>query len=273
VLLLPLSPADAAAPGKAAGTVTINGAASPLALAALTTAENLFDSSKRDTLIVLSDRSLGDTSADDEIGLSMKARRGELTVVALRVDGSKLVNVTMSHKGLDGVVKLPGTWFQYAASAKGTGTLKLAKREWDGSTYECSAEFNAVQAPAPRPSEPEAPTAPPRAAPAPADQLPPPTTSNVDRSANTALVIQALMMKDEHQALELIKLGVDPNGKDQYGVPLLNWAVMTCQPKVVKALVDRKADLTYQRAPGMTIMTEAGACPAAAKILKAAGAK
>jgi hypothetical protein len=46
-----------------------------------------------------------------------------------------------------------------------------------------------------------------------------------------------------------------------------------CQPQVVKALVDKKADLTYQRAPGMTVLTEAGACPEAAKILKAAGAK
>jgi hypothetical protein len=48
---------------------------------------------------------------------------------------------------------------------------------------------------------------------------------------------------------------------------------MMCTPAVVQALVDRKADLTYQRAPGLTIMQEAGACPAAAKILKAAGAK
>jgi hypothetical protein len=48
---------------------------------------------------------------------------------------------------------------------------------------------------------------------------------------------------------------------------------MMCQPKVVKALVDKKADLKHQRAPGMTIMTEAGACPEAAAILRAAGAK
>jgi hypothetical protein len=43
-------------------------------------------------------------------------------------------------------------------------------------------------------------------------------------------------------------------------------------PKAVQALVNAKADLTYQRAPGMTIMTEAGACPQAEKILRAAGA-
>ncbi len=54
---------------------------------------------------------------------------------------------------------------------------------------------------------------------------------------------------------------------------MLNWAVMMCMPKVVKALVDKGADLKYERAPGMTIMQEAGACPEAAKILKAAGAR
>ena len=81
------------------------------------------------------------------------------------------------------------------------------------------------------------------------------------------------MEKDERRALEILKLGADPNGRDQYGTAMLNWAVMMCQPQVVKALVDKKVDLTYQRAPGMTILTEAGACPEAAKILRAAGAK
>ena len=89
----------------------------------------------------------------------------------------------------------------------------------------------------------------------------------------TALLVSAMMQKDEDQALKLVKLGVDPNAKDQYGVPVLNWAVMMCMPRVVQALVDAKADLTYQRAPGFTILQEAGACPEAAKILKAAGAK
>jgi hypothetical protein len=54
---------------------------------------------------------------------------------------------------------------------------------------------------------------------------------------------------------------------------VLNWAVMMCQPTVVQALVNAKASLTYQRAPGLSILTEAGVCPEAAKILRAAGAK
>jgi len=81
------------------------------------------------------------------------------------------------------------------------------------------------------------------------------------------------MQRDEHRALEIIKLGVDPNGRDQSGIPVLNWAVMMCQPPVVKALIDAKADLKYERAPGMTILTEAGACPEAARILRSAGAR
>ena len=87
------------------------------------------------------------------------------------------------------------------------------------------------------------------------------------------MLVKLLMDKDEAGALEVVKLGVDPNGKDQYGMPVLSWAVMMCQPKVVQALVDKKANVNYQRAPGMTVLAEAGACPEAAKILKAAGAK
>ena len=69
------------------------------------------------------------------------------------------------------------------------------------------------------------------------------------------------------------RTGIDPNSRDKDGIPILNWAVMMCMPTVVQALVDRKADLKYQRAPGLSIMTEAGACLAAAKILAAAGAE
>ena len=93
------------------------------------------------------------------------------------------------------------------------------------------------------------------------------------QSNATALVVAAIMKKDQDQAIKIIKLGVDPNNKDQYGIPLLNWAVMSCLPRVVQTLVDRGADLTYERAPGMTILTEAGACPEAEKILRTAGAK
>ena len=105
------------------------------------------------------------------------------------------------------------------------------------------------------------------------EKLPPASTSTLDPKTATALVVAAMMQKDEHQALMLVKSGIDPNGRDKDGIPILNWSVMRCMPTVVQALVDRKADLKYQRAPGLTIMTEAGACPAAAKILSAAGAK
>jgi ankyrin repeat protein len=109
--------------------------------------------------------------------------------------------------------------------------------------------------------------------PPPEPKLAPATTSNIDRKTATSMLFAAFTQKNEHQAVELIKLGADPNGRDQYGVPALNWAVMMCMPQAVKELIDRKADLAYQRAPGMTIMAEAGACPEAARILKAAGAK
>ena len=271
--------AHAIEPGKAAGTVTISGVSTPLAFAVETKKENLFDDKKQDTIVVLSDKPLGATAPDDEIELSMRARKGDLVVLALRIDGSKLINVQLSHKGLSGIALLPGAWFQYEAAKPGAGTLKLEPREFDGRSYAVSVEFAA--APAARPAPPPAPAAAPapkpapqaKAAPPPPPKLPPSTMSNIDRKSATTFLVQAMMKKDEHQALELIKLGADPNGRDSSGIPVLNWAVMMCQPAVVQALVNAGSDLKYQRAPGMTIMTEAGACPEAAKILRAAGAR
>lgn len=270
---LAASSVRAAEPGKAVGTVTIDGVTTKFAFAAESTTENLFDDKKTDTVITLTDRPLGDTAAGDDVALSMRARRGDIVALMLRIDGARLVNVTFTYKGLSGVVKLPGAWFQYAATGKSAGTLKLATRESDGNSYACDVEFAAAAAARPRPAADAPAPAPVSKAATPAPALPPATTSNIDPKAATALLVQAMMNKDEHQALELIKLGVDPNGRDAYGTPVLNWSVMTCMPAVVKALVDKKASLTYERAPGMTIMTEAGACPEAAKILKAAGAR
>ena len=266
------SPALAVDAGKASGTATIDGIATPLTFAVETRKENLFDEKKRDTVVVLTDKALGATRPDDEVELSLRARRGELLVLALRIDGDQLVNVSVSHKGLNGLVILPGAWFQFSSSKSG-GTLLLAKRDYQGHSYAVDAAFAAAPYVVPRPNPAPAPSSTdvkPTPAPAPAA---PATTSTVDRKQATTLLVQALMQRDEHRALEIIKLGVDPNGRDQSGIPVLNWAVMMCQPPVVKALIDAKADLKYERAPGMTILTEAGACPEAARILRSAGAR
>src|SRR5262245_18698392 len=269
-------PAFAVDAGKAVGTVTIDGTTMPLALAVQTRKDNLFDDKKKDLVVVVTDKALGSTKPDDEIELSMKARRGELIVLAMRIDGSTLVNVTLSYKGLSGLVILPGSWFQYTSPRTAEGTLKLASREFDRHRYAVDVEFAAGRSVVPRQT-----TAPPAPAAAPVAKTPPvvppaaapATTSNLDRKQATALLIQALMQRDEHRALEIIKLGVDPNGRDQSGIPVLNWAVMMCPPAAVKALVDGRADLKYERAPGMTILMEAGACPEAARVLRAAGAR
>lgn len=263
----------AAEPGKAVGSFTYDGNTVTLAHAVEAKVEGLFDSSKQDLIVVLSDKPLGTTAPGDDVDLSLRARKGELGALMLRIDGAKLVNVSVFHKGLSGKVLLPGAWFDYKAAKPGTGTLKLAPRDFDGHKYATSVEFASIAAPkATAPAA--AATPPPSAAPKPAEKsLPPATTSNIDTKSANALLVQAMMEKDERRALEIIKLGADPNGKDQYGVPMLSWAVMMCQPQVVQALVDRKANVNYSRAPGMTVLAEAGACPAAQKILKTAGAK
>jgi hypothetical protein len=138
--------ARAAEPGKAVGTFSYNATTVTLANAVSTKVEGLFDSKKQDTLVVLTDKPLGATAADDDIELSMRARTGEITGMVLRIDGSRLVNVAVFHKGLSGKTILPGAWFQYASTASGTGSLKMATREFDGTTYACAVEFAAATA-------------------------------------------------------------------------------------------------------------------------------
>jgi hypothetical protein len=261
--------------GKASGTFTLDASSSTLAYASCYEGEDLYDSSRKNTFVVLTDAALGDTSASDDWTLAQRAKSGDLVVLTVRLDGAKLVNVRVNHKGVDGTIVLPGQWFTYrpakAAAGLAAGSLTLAKRDFDGHAYSCSVEFVAAAAAAPA-----AEAAPEAAAPEPAEQpaaQPPATTSSIDPKSMTALLVSAMMQKDEEQALKLVKLGADPNGKDPYGVPVLSWAVMVCMPRVVQALVDAKADLKYERAPGLTVLMEAGACPEAEKILRAAGAK
>jgi hypothetical protein len=264
------APASATDSGKATGTATIDGTATAMTVAVSSEAENLFDDKKKDTIVTIADRALGDVDAGDDVTLSMRARKGDLVVFLLRLDGTKLTNVSVMYKGLSGVVKLPGQWFTFTSTGKTSGTLKLAKKDFDGHSYACDLTFNGALA-AKKPAAPPAP-APAKAAPK-QDPLPPASTLNMDPKAATAAFVAAMMQKDEGQALGLVKAGIDPNSRDKDGIPILSWAVMMCMPGVVQALVDRHADLKYQRAPGLTVMQEAGACPPAAKILSAAGAK
>jgi len=142
--------------GKANGFAVIDGVAIPLAFAVDTRKENLFDAKKRDVVVVLTDKPLGATRPDNEVDLSLRARRGELVVVALRIDGDTLVNVTVSYKGLNGLVVLPGPWFQYGPPKAGVGSLRLARREFDGHSYEMDVTFAATRYVAPPPATPPA---------------------------------------------------------------------------------------------------------------------
>ena len=153
--------------GKASGDIAIDGTEFPLSFAVETRKDNLFDENKRDTVVVLTDKQLSATKPDDEIGLTVKARRGELVALALRIDGNTLVNVAVSHQALDRLVILPGAWFQYAAGNKpGSGTLKLAEHQFEGHSYAVDVEFSAAPGaraatrPVATPGEPTAPATP-----------------------------------------------------------------------------------------------------------------
>jgi hypothetical protein len=142
---------DALDAGQATGSATIDGTTTSLAFAVRTRKENLFDDKKQDLVFVITDHPLGATRPDDDVELSVRAHRGELVGLALRIDSGRLVNVTISYKGLSGLVILPGSWFQYRA-ARTSATLKLATREHEGHSYAVDVEFMAAPYTAPRPA-------------------------------------------------------------------------------------------------------------------------
>ena len=268
-ILLILAAAAAVEPGKAAGTITIDGTAVPLTHAVRTTRPNAFDDNAVDTVVVLSDRALTREEATDEERLMARGLKGELVAVAVRFDErrgrSKLFNVTVGHKALAEMALLPDVWFDYTFKG-GVGTLKMASRDFNGHSYAASVEFAVIV--------PVETTVAVEAAPAIAP-LPPPSQTAADRKAATMLLIQALQDGDEARALAVLKLGVDPNASDEkMKIPVINWAVLMCMPPVIKELAELKADTTHERIPGMTLLAEAtAACPDSVPFLKAAGAK
>jgi hypothetical protein len=269
-LLLLLAAAAAVEPGKAVGTITIDGTPVTLTHAVRTTRPNAFDENAVDTVVVLSDRPLTREEASDEERLMARALTGELVAVSVRFDErrgrSKLFNVTVGHKALAETALLPDVWFDSTFKG-GVGTLKMAPRDFSCHSYALSVEYAVVV-----PAETTAATAPPAAATAP---LPPPSKTAAERTAATMLLIQALQEGDEARALAVLKLGIDPNASDEkMKIPVINWAVLMCMPPVIKELAELKADTTRERIPGMTLLAEAtAACPDSVPYLKAAGAK
>jgi len=103
-------------PGKASGSITIDGAAIPLTHAIRTTKPNAFDETSLDTVVILSDRPLTKADTVDEPALFARALKGELAVVALRFDErrgrTRLFNVTVAEKSLSEEALLPDVWFE-----------------------------------------------------------------------------------------------------------------------------------------------------------------
>jgi hypothetical protein len=263
---LALAQTPAPQTGKVEGTITVDSTAIALNHAIRTMRRNLFNAFFNDTVVVLSDQPLTSEEAADDAGLYARAARGEIVTVAVRFDSrpkrGQLFNVALNHKGLTETALLPDVWFKYTFKG-GVGTLKLESREFSGRTYAANLEFSV-----PMPAETTTDT--PKIV-----GLPPPSKTDADRARATALLIEALQDGDESRALAIIKLGIDPNGRDEkHGIPVINWAVLMCQPPVVGALVELKADLRVERLPGMTLLSEArAACPDAVGFLRAGGAQ
>ncbi len=253
---------------KGSGTITVNGVTTPLTHAIKTTRKNLFNDFFSDTVVVLSNQPVTQKEADDDASLFARAQKGELVTVVVRFDGrpkrGQLFNVAFNHQGLPETALLPDVWFKYTFKG-GAGTLKMESHEFAGRTYATDVQFS-VPMPVETVEETKAATA---------QGLPAPSKTEGDRQKASQLLIAALQEGDEARAVAVVALGIDPNARDpKMGIALVNWAVLMCQPQVVAALVELKADLNHERLPGMTLLAEArAACPEAVGYLKAGGAK
>jgi hypothetical protein len=250
------------------GTLTVNGATTTLTHVIKTARKNPFNDFFNDIVVILSDKPLTEAEAADDAALLKRAQAGELVTVNVRFDGrpkrGQLFNLGINHQGLTETALLPDVWLKYTFKG-GAGTLTLPPRELAGRTYAADVKFTV-----PMPAEPIV-----TEETAAARTLPPPSKTDADRAKASQLLIDALQEGDEARALSIVALGIDPNAKDpKMGIALINWAVLMCQPPVVSALVELKADLTHERLPGMTLLAEArAACPEAVGYLRAGGAK
>ena len=225
----------------------------------------------------------------------------------------KLINVKLFEKGLSGLLMFAAKDFELvpgamdAKHAAGRVHTK-APTTFDGTTLDFDATFDALiggaPAPMPAPAAAPAPSRPDASAAlnqlllkkltlTPTDFL---TAAASQKTADVQLfldagmnpdtpggpgtplfgaktaLVWAIMMKNDPMALALVKAGANLQKPDEMGMTPLTWAVENCTAPVVQAMVDAKADVNFKRA-GMTMMQEAGACPAAAAILKKAGAR
>jgi hypothetical protein len=253
---------------KGSGTITINGTTTTLSHAIKTTRKNPFNDFFSDVVVILSDKPLTQKEADDDALLLARAGKGDVVTIAVRFDGrpkrGQLFNVAINHKGLEETALLPDVWVKYTFKA-GAGTLKMEPRELAGRKYAADLQFS-VPMPAETTDETKA---------AATQGLPPPSKTEADRQRASQLLIGALQEGEEARAMAIVALGIDPNAADpKMGIALINWAVLMCQPPVVAALVELKAELNHERLPGMTLLSEArAACPEAVGYLKAGGAK
>jgi hypothetical protein len=256
------------ADSKGSGTITIDGTTTTLSHVVKTARKNPFNDFFSDIVVILSDKPVSEAEAADDAALFARAKRGDLVTLAVRFDGrpkrGQLFNVAINHQGLSETALLPDVWFKYTFKA-GAGTLKMEPREMAGRTYATDVQFTV---PVPVETTEDTTTTATRA-------LPPPSKTDADRQRASQLLIEALQEGDEARGLDIVKLGIDPNAKDpKMGIALINWAVLMCQPPIVNALVELKADLNHERLPGMTLLAEArAACPEAVGYLKAGGAK
>jgi hypothetical protein len=256
------------ADSQGSGSLVIDGTTIELAHAVKTTRKNPFNDFFSDPVVILSDKPVSEDEAASDAALLARAQQGDTVILAVRFDGrpkrGQLFNVGIAHKGLQDTVLLPDVWFKYTFKA-GAGTLTLAPQEMSGHTYATDVKFSI---PMPVEATDEEKTAATLA-------LPGPSKTDADRQRASQLLVDALQEGDEARALAIVPLGIDPNFKDsKMGIALINWAVLMCQPPVVAALVELKADLTHERLPGMTLLAEArAACPEAVGYLRAGGAQ
>ena len=236
--------------------------------------EGLMDETKQDVVVVLSDRAWPeDLAFDDDMALQQLAASGELEAARIRL-AEPGGNVTVFSSHHQGQVILPWrmydvTWERIGESGVSGKLIFKEPADFDGTTWHLDAIFQATIREQAVADEDEGLV--------PGYETPKPVDVPVVESKNLVdfnkALIDALMNMKPEAALASIKAGADVNKPDKDGLAPLNWAILMCQVDVVKALIDAGADVNYERAPTLTVLQEAMACPDAVPLLEAAGAK
>ena len=104
-------------PGKAKGSITVDGVTTTLSHATRTTRPNVFNDFFSDSVIVVSNVPVTPEEAASDATLFERSQREGVVTIAIRFDGrpkrGQLFHIAINHRGLRETALLPDVWFKH----------------------------------------------------------------------------------------------------------------------------------------------------------------